>query len=80
MYFIRKYQQLAQSDCQRIEAISKGPVNSRYTSAIDGITTIRVYHKEQYFYDSFLVESDINSSARFTLAGVIRWFIMRLDI
>lgn len=30
MYFAKKYQQISQSDCQRIESISRGPINSRY--------------------------------------------------
>ena len=34
MYWIRRYQRLAQSDCQRIEAISKGPLNTRQANLL----------------------------------------------
>jgi len=80
MYFVRKYQRLAQVDCQRIESISKGPLNIRYASVIEGISSIRVYHLEQYFLEGFMVDSDINCAARFTLAGVTHWFIVRLNL
>lgn len=80
MYMLRKYQSLAQSDCQRIESISKGPVNSDYKTVIDGITSIRAYKMQKFFTDMFNVNSDINGAARFTLMGVTRWFIIRLDI
>jgi len=79
MYFVRKHQKLAQVDCQRVESSSKGPMNTRYTSVIDGISSIRVYHLQEFFTEGFMIDSDINSAARFTLAGVTRWFIVRLD-
>lgn len=47
---------------------------------IDGVTTIRVYHRENFFLEGFIVDSDINAAARFTLAGVTRWFIVRLNL
>jgi len=80
MYLIKRYQRIALSDTQRIESISKGPVNTRYSSAIDGITTIRVYRKTKYFIDGFMRDSDLNASAKFTSNAVSRWLGIRLQL
>ena len=79
MFLIRRYTRLAQSDTQRIESISKGPINTRYSSALDGITSIRVYGRSQYYTEGFMHDSDLNASAKFTFNGVTRWVGMRLD-
>ena len=50
IYWIQRYQKLAQNDSQRLEAQSKGPINLRYSSAIDGMVTIRAYRQEKIFY------------------------------
>ena len=51
MHLIRRISIIGQNDAQRIESITKGPLNTRYSSAIDGITSIRAYKKEDYFID-----------------------------
>jgi ATP-binding cassette subfamily C (CFTR/MRP) protein 4 len=80
MYMIRRYSMTAQNDAQRLESMSKGPINTKYSSALDGITTIRAYQKQNYFIDSFMIDSDLNSAAKFTLNGLQRWSAQRLDL
>ena len=65
---------------QKLYAASKGPINTKYSSAIDGIMTIRAYKQQKFFESQFLEAVDNNSSARFTFHGVLRWLYMRLDI
>jgi enoyl-[acyl-carrier-protein] reductase (NADH) len=74
MYLVRRYSIISQNDTQRLDAITKGPMNTRYSSAIDGITSIRAYAKEQYFIDKFMIDSDLNASAKFTYNGIARWY------
>ena len=80
MYLIRRYSIIAQNDSQRLESISKGPLNTRYSSAIDGITSIRAYDKRDYFIDGFMVDSDFNSHAKFTWNSLMRWSGIRTDL
>ena len=78
-YFRRKHVS-AIVNTQKLYAGSKGPINTKYSSAIDGIMTIRAYRQQKYFESEFLEAVDHNSSARFTFHGVLRWLYMRLDI
>jgi len=80
MYFVRTKSLLAQNDAKRIEGISKGPINSLYSSVFDGISSIRVYDKQPFFINKFMNEVDNNSSAKFTLNGLLRWTGLRLDL
>lgn len=72
MYFIRKRCIIAQNDSQRIEAITKGPVNTKLGSVIDGLGTIRAYKKQDFFVKNFMTDSDVNGDAMFTFFGVSR--------
>lgn len=80
MYLIRKWSIVAQNDAQRFESISRGPLNTRFGSVIDGITSIRVSKKEEYFTKGFLAASDLNASAKFTFEAIRKWSGMRLDL
>ncbi|CAI2362604.1 unnamed protein product [Moneuplotes crassus] len=80
MYFIRKWSIIAQNDAQRFESMSKGPLNTRFSSALDGITTIRAYKRTQYYTDKFIKDCDLNANAKFTLQGIKRWAGSRIDL
>lgn len=78
-YLVRRFSITAQNDSQRVESMSKGPINTRYSSAIDGITSIRAYRKQDYFIRGFMRDSDLNSSAKFTYNAMTRWSGIRYD-
>jgi len=80
MLMIRRYSILAQNDSQRHDAMSKGPINTRYSSAIDGITSIRAYNRRDFFIDGFMKDCDLNAGARFCWSVVMRWSGTRTDI
>ena len=80
MYFVQKRWLLAQNDSQRIEAITKGPINTKLGSAIDGLDTIRAYQKERYFINGFMNDSDNNGNAMFTFFGISRHMGVLLDM
>lgn len=79
-YLVRKYCIIAQNDCQRIEAVTKGPINTKLSSVIDGLSTIRAYGKQQYFIDIFTKDSDVNGAAMHSFFGVSRFMAIILDI
>ena len=49
MYLVQRRCYLAQNESQRIDAITKAPINTKILSAIDGLNTIRAFHKEKHF-------------------------------
>jgi ABC-type multidrug transport system fused ATPase/permease subunit len=79
MYFIRRRCIIAQNDSQRIEGITKGPINTKLGSTIDGLQTIRAYNKQSFFRQNFMKDSDINGDAMFTFFGVSRYTAALLD-
>jgi len=80
MYFIRKRCIIAQNDAQRIEAVTKGPINTKLGSIIDGLSTIRAYQKQEFFAKNFMTDNDVNGDAMFTFHGVSRYQAFLLDI
>lgn len=80
VYLVRKFSIFAQNDSMRLDAMSRGPINTRYSSANDGVTSIRAYKVHRYFIDGFMKDSDTNSNARFTYNGLSRWSGIRYDI
>ena len=80
MYILRKKQRLALLETQRIESSSKGPVNTKFSSAINGLKTIRAYNRTGMFIDQFMKGSDHNASAKFTYHAVARWLGIRLNL
>ena len=69
----------AQGDSQRIDSLTKGPINTKLGSVVDGLSTVRAYKKQDFFKDNFTKDSDINGTAIFTFIGVNRHFSVLLD-
>ena len=80
VYLIRRWSIIAQNDTMRLDAMSRGPINTRYSSANDGITSIRAYKKYNHFIDGFMKDSDLNANTRFTYNGLTRWSGIRFDL
>ena len=55
-------------------------MNTKLSSIIDGLNTVRAYKKETYFIDGFVKASDINGTAIFTFFGVSRHLAILLDL
>lgn len=79
MYWIKRRSILPQNDCKRYDSVTKAPINTKFGSVLDGVTSIRVYRRQQYFADKFMEDSDLNSNVLFTYQGVVRWGQSRLD-
>jgi ABC-type multidrug transport system fused ATPase/permease subunit len=80
IYFIRNRCIIAQNDSQRIEAITKGPINTKLGSIIDGLSTVRAYGKQDFFVKNFMMDNDVNGNAMFTFHGVSRHMATLMDI
>ena len=80
MYLIRKRTILPQNDLKRYDSVTKAPINTKFGSVLDGVTSIRAYKKEDYFIKNFMIDSDLNTNVLFTYQGVVRWAHSRLDM
>ena len=79
-FIIRKISINPQNNLKRYDSITKAPINTKFGSAIDGVTTIRLYKKEEFFTQNFMSDLDINSNVNFTYQGIVRWAQLRLDM
>ena len=55
-------------------------MNTKLSSVIDGLNTVRAYKKETYFTNGFAKASDINGTAIFTFYGVTRHMGLLVDL
>ena len=80
MFLIQRRCSLAQNETQRIDAITKGPINTKLGSVIDGLDTIRAYKKEQHFINKFIIDSDKNGNAMFMFFGISRHMVVMMEM
>lgn len=62
-----------------LESEHRGPINTKFSSLIDGLITVRAYKKEDFFVKNYFAESDKVSCVAMTYYGVIVWFESVLD-
>ena len=69
----------SQREIKRLEAISRSPIYSNFTSTLDGISSLRAYKLERRATKSF--QDQINKNARSWFSFLIssRWLGFRLD-
>ena len=80
MYIVQKICLLVQNESQRIDAITKGPINTKLGSAVDGLNSIRAYQKEDFFINGFINNIDSNGDAIFMFIGIARHQSILLEI
>lgn len=67
-------------DLQRLDAVSRSPVQAQLAEAIDGTSTIRVFGKAPHFSDLFRSALDSNSSAMMNFMAAHRWMSVRIQL
>ena len=67
-------------DLQRLDAISRSPLQTMLSEVMDGAVTIRVFGQSQNFTDKFFVNMDSNNSAMLTFIAAHKWLGVRLEI
>jgi ABC-type multidrug transport system fused ATPase/permease subunit len=60
VYIIWKTSITSQNDFKRYDSITKAPINTKFGSVLNGVTSIRAYNKQEYFIRKFMEDSDIN--------------------
>jgi len=67
-------------DLQRLDAISRSPIQAMVSEAMDGFTTIRVFKTEPVFIEKFYSAVDANSSAMLNYVSAQRWLGSRIEM
>ena len=62
----------------RLENITNSPIVSGFTSAVNGVGTIRAYNLEQEFLHNQIQKVDTNKRMRMGREALESWFSMRL--
>ena len=57
-WLVRRVAVLPAQNMEWLESECRGPINTKFGSIIDGLMTVRAYHKQQYFLDNYMQDSD----------------------
>ena len=78
LLILRRYRWSA-SDLQRLDAISRSPIQASLAEGLDGSVTIRAFNKIDHFVEEFESFIDSNSSAMLNFVASRRWLAVRLE-
>jgi ABC-type multidrug transport system fused ATPase/permease subunit len=62
-YYLLLHYRKSGSDLQRLDAVSRSPLQAMVSEALDGSSTIRVFNQQHTFFTRFHTAVDVNSSA-----------------
>ncbi len=68
------------ADLQRIDAVSRSPIQAMLAEGLDGSATIKVFRKRGFFMEKFQSAADINSSAVLNFISAQRWLGVRIEV
>jgi len=74
------YYRMTGPDLQRIDALSRSPMQSMVSECLEGSTSIRVFQQDPNFVSKFYSIVDVNSSALLNYVSVQRWLSFRMEI
>ena len=73
--FVRNKYLINSIEIKRLEAISRSPIYVDFSSALEGLVTLRGYKLEKATVKSFQKQLDINTRAWFSFLMVSRWVL-----
>lgn len=74
------YYRMTGPDLQRIDALSRSPMQSMVSECLEGSTSIRVFQQDGKFIRRFQGIVDVNSSALLNYVSVQRWLSVRMEV
>ena len=79
-FFIQKYYRMSGPDLQRLDAMSRSPLQAKLAEGLEGSTTIRAYGRAKNFGAEFRAQVDTNSSAMLNFLAAQRWLGLRIEM
>ncbi len=74
------YYRMTGPDLQRIDALSRSPMQSMVSECLEGSTSIRIFQQDPNFVNKFENVVDVNSSALLNYISVQRWLSTRMEM
>lgn len=68
------------SDLQRLDAVSRSPIQAMVSEGVDGASTIRLFDQQLTFVGKFHSVVDLNSSALLNFYSAQRWLGFRIEL
>lgn len=72
-YYLLLHYRKSGSDLQRLDAVSRSPLQAMVSEALDGSSTIRVFNQQHTFFTRFHAAVDVNSSALLNFVSAQRY-------
>jgi ABC-type multidrug transport system fused ATPase/permease subunit len=79
-WMILLYYRKSGADLQRLDAVSRSPVQAMVTEGLDGSATIRVFQKQLTFVKKYFHAVDDNTSALLNFVSAQRWLGIRIEL
>jgi ATP-binding cassette, subfamily C (CFTR/MRP), member 1 len=79
-YFLQRYYIPAARELQRLESVTRSPIYSGFSEAINGITTIRAYERQSHFVALEDAAISENGHLFLTQRAGTAWLSIRLDL
>ncbi|KAJ3322905.1 Multidrug resistance-associated protein 4 [Boothiomyces sp. JEL0866] len=79
-YYLRKYYITTSRQVKRIEATTRSPVYSSFSTTLEGLSVIRAFSAEERFKSMFFHDQNTNTRMFFTYLSTGRWLGLRLDL
>lgn len=79
-WFLMMYYRKSGPDLQRIDALSRSPMQSMISECVEGSTTIRIFRQDTNFIKGFCDIADTNSSALLNFVSAQRWLGFRIEM
>ena len=79
-WFLMMHYRMSGPDLQRIDALSRSPLQSMITECLEGSTSIRIFAQGGNFLRRFHDVTNINSSALLNYVSAQRWLGVRMEM
>ncbi len=79
-WYLMLHYRMTGPDLQRIDALSRSPLQSMVSECLEGSTSIRVFLQDSNFVDRFRTVADTNSSALLNFVSAQRWLGARMEL
>jgi ABC-type multidrug transport system fused ATPase/permease subunit len=77
---IHRHYRKSGADLQRLDALSRSPLQTMLVEAIEGSATIRTFHKELTFMERFQDLADKSTAAQMNFIVAQRWLGVRIEL
>jgi ATP-binding cassette subfamily C (CFTR/MRP) protein 1 len=79
-YYIYSHFRKTSRELKRFDGVTRSPVYSSFGEMLNGISTIRAYRRQDYFFEQFCTIADENFRHFFSFFQTSRWLALRLDL